>query len=312
MNGSVRTWVSEKRFYGGTRVLLASIHATRRSPKESFYSLLSRHSQDHGPRFLFLYVISCLGFTWNRLGPFNRMISPMASRRTLDERTLVSICGALEQSLHVKKASPTRELPRLFSFSFLHIVPTILHLHLHLDNTSHIFCILFSMTQLAALAPIAACLLASISQAFPDSISSAFLASSITSSVNLTQTLVIAPSPPPPPKGSCKYHPGGGKCPENAPCCMNGYCSGTNCFYFACTSDEYSQLTSFAFWIVDNPRFCSTGCEPQNSWKDTSCFPMAFCTNIREVGGSKMHLCDSAQGIKIKGPRQPNISSPIY
>lgn len=146
------------------------------------------------------------------------------------------------------------------------------------------------MTQLAALAPVAACLLATISQAFRDPISSASLASSITSSVNLTLISAIVP-PLPPPGGSCKYHPGGGKCPKHAPCCMNGYCSGTNGFLLrmhACTSDEYSLLTSFAFWIVDNPRFCSTGCEPQNSWRDTSCFPIAFCTNIREVGGGKI------------------------
>ncbi|KAF9434934.1 hypothetical protein BGZ76_007179 [Entomortierella beljakovae] len=58
-------------------------------------------------------------------------------------------------------------------------------------------------------------------------------------------------------EGVCRHHPGGGKCPEYAPCCLNGYCS-------------------------DDPRYCSIGCEPKNSWKESSCFPKAYCSSIRE------------------------------
>ncbi|KAF9551394.1 hypothetical protein EC957_009279 [Mortierella hygrophila] len=83
---------------------------------------------------------------------------------------------------------------------------------------------------------------------------------------SLSTTVNLAPLPAPiaptaamlkPLEGSCRYHPGGGTCPENAPCCLNGYCS-------------------------DDPRYCSTGCEPKNSWKESSCFPQAFCSNIHE------------------------------
>ncbi|KAF9186261.1 hypothetical protein BGZ51_002112 [Haplosporangium sp. Z 767] len=31
-----------------------------------------------------------------------------------------------------------------------------------------------------------------------------------------------------------------------------------------------------------DPRHCSTGCQPKNSWKETSCFPKAYCSNIHE------------------------------
>ncbi|KAF9949393.1 hypothetical protein BGZ72_008832 [Mortierella alpina] len=33
---------------------------------------------------------------------------------------------------------------------------------------------------------------------------------------------------------------------------------------------------------MDNPRYCSTGCEPKNSWKETSCFPKTYCADIHE------------------------------
>ncbi|KAG0254079.1 hypothetical protein DFQ27_007069 [Actinomortierella ambigua] len=32
----------------------------------------------------------------------------------------------------------------------------------------------------------------------------------------------------------------------------------------------------------NNPRYCSTGCQPKNSWKETSCFPTPYCANLNE------------------------------
>lgn len=58
---------------------------------------------------------------------------------------------------------------------------------------------------------------------------------SAATSVSATINLAPPPAPIAPTaailkslEGSCRYHPGGGSCPEHAPCCLNGYCSGTN------------------------------------------------------------------------------------
>ncbi|KAG9289944.1 hypothetical protein G9A89_010250 [Geosiphon pyriformis] len=46
----------------------------------------------------------------------------------------------------------------------------------------------------------------------------------------------------------------GKNCPEDAPCCNNGWCS-------------------------NDPKFCSTGCEPGNSFSPKSCYPQPLCIN---------------------------------
>ncbi|CAG8601215.1 15579_t:CDS:2 [Acaulospora morrowiae] len=51
----------------------------------------------------------------------------------------------------------------------------------------------------------------------------------------------------------CKY--AGQMCPEEAPCCNGGWCS-------------------------NNPRFCSTGCEPENSFSVNSCYPKPGCKSF--------------------------------
>lgn len=125
---------------------------------------------------------------------------------------------------------------------------------------------------------------------------------------SLSVNVNLAPPPAPiaptsailkPLEGSCRYNPGGGICPENAPCCLNGYCSGTNygtcrdalsvCFFasadcaFVLISLSTPSPRSLVSTWIDDPRYCSTGCEPRNSWKESSCFPQAFCSNIHEV-----------------------------
>ncbi|CAG8433699.1 10413_t:CDS:2 [Diversispora eburnea] len=51
----------------------------------------------------------------------------------------------------------------------------------------------------------------------------------------------------------CKYV--GKKCPEETPCCNGGWCS-------------------------NNPAFCSTGCQPENSFSPKSCYPKPGCRNF--------------------------------
>ncbi|CAG8582023.1 3976_t:CDS:2 [Ambispora gerdemannii] len=47
----------------------------------------------------------------------------------------------------------------------------------------------------------------------------------------------------------------GKNCPQDAPCCNNGWCS-------------------------NDPKFCSTGCEPANSFSPKSCFPEPPCVSL--------------------------------
>ncbi|KAF9120008.1 hypothetical protein BGW39_011740 [Mortierella sp. 14UC] len=119
---------------------------------------------------------------------------------------------------------------------------------------------------------------------------------SLSAAVNLAPLPVpIGPtaSIPKPLEGSCRYHPGGGPCPEHAPCCLNGYCS-------------------------DDPRYCSMGCEPKNSWKEFSCFLQTFCANIHEdfsqpklasttdYNADSVNVQDSKLKISMKLDRVPN------
>lgn len=53
----------------------------------------------------------------------------------------------------------------------------------------------------------------------------------------------------------CSHYDANKNCPHDTPCCNNGWCS-------------------------NDPRFCSTGCEPQNSFSAQSCFPLPYCVNM--------------------------------
>ncbi|CAG8483915.1 5237_t:CDS:2 [Funneliformis caledonium] len=53
----------------------------------------------------------------------------------------------------------------------------------------------------------------------------------------------------------CKNY--GKICPEEAPCCNKGWCS-------------------------NDPKFCSNGCEPQNSFNEKSCYPRPPCRNFED------------------------------
>ncbi|CAG8635971.1 276_t:CDS:2 [Ambispora leptoticha] len=55
--------------------------------------------------------------------------------------------------------------------------------------------------------------------------------------------------------GGCKNYDSVKKCPIESPCCNNGWCS-------------------------NDPRFCSTGCDPDNSYSPKSCYPTAYCVNL--------------------------------
>lgn len=133
----------------------------------------------------------------------------------------------------IRKLSPTSRTVISFLSHFLHVISNPVPPPSPSPPLKYFSFLLpvFNMTQLAALASVVACLLATISHAFPDSMSTVSLtpalASTFTSSVNVTQIASVIS----PPGGSCKYHPGGGKCPKHAPCCMNGYCSGTSLGY---------------------------------------------------------------------------------
>lgn len=117
--------------------------------------------------------------------------------------------------------------------------------------------------------------------------------SSLTAMVNLGSPDASALAPELNVARSCKFHPGGGTCPEETPCCLNGYCSGKQRRVDLLTDDgragfcEVFKLSAahYCFFVpmsADDPRYCSTGCEPKNSWKETSCFPKAFCSNLHE------------------------------
>ncbi|KAK9763787.1 putative glycosidase CRH2 [Basidiobolus ranarum] len=49
----------------------------------------------------------------------------------------------------------------------------------------------------------------------------------------------------------------GANCPENAPCCLQGWCS-------------------------NDSRYCAVGCEPENSFKPASCYPQPKCVSFKE------------------------------
>ncbi|CAG8573908.1 7232_t:CDS:2 [Ambispora gerdemannii] len=55
--------------------------------------------------------------------------------------------------------------------------------------------------------------------------------------------------------GGCSNYDPVKKCPKESPCCNNGWCS-------------------------NNPRFCSTGCDPDNSYSSKSCYPTPYCVNL--------------------------------
>jgi beta-glucanase (GH16 family) len=46
-------------------------------------------------------------------------------------------------------------------------------------------------------------------------------------------------------------------CPRDTPCCNNGWCS-------------------------NDPKFCATGCEPENSYSEKSCYPQPGCVSLDE------------------------------
>ncbi|KAG9304784.1 hypothetical protein G9A89_016814 [Geosiphon pyriformis] len=58
-------------------------------------------------------------------------------------------------------------------------------------------------------------------------------------------------------ESACKNFDSNKNCPIDSPCCNSGWCS-------------------------NDPRFCSTGCEPENSFTPKSCFPKPYCVNMVE------------------------------
>ncbi|KAF9907347.1 hypothetical protein EC991_010996 [Linnemannia zychae] len=66
--------------------------------------------------------------------------------------------------------------------------------------------------------------------------------------------------------GTCKYAPGGGSCPQNAPCCSGaGYCGS-------------------------DPAFCADNCQASGSFASDSCWPLPMAVNLDEQFKDKSRM----------------------